>query len=276
MLLKLGYGISKENYGYASDISLTGIVSSCVFDLDATIAASYGGSGQVWSNLAPSPADGAAQTDYDFHLGADNTATTDDPAFNGIPGNPAAYFSFDGGDRFSLKSGSNTAFLNNLHKTTGGADWTCVAALYTNNVSVANPIMNTQNASTDPGLRCQINASEFPSHSQRGSTATVTADSNPAAIPTGMPVIAAFAHKHSNNKTKIWVNSATGTELDHPYNTTTASAAKPMTIGWMPTNRSAENGMRLYAISMFNAYLSNAEVAAVIAAYNARHGRTYA
>jgi hypothetical protein len=48
-----------------------------------------------------------------------------------------------------------------------------------------------------------------------------------------------------------------------------------MTIGWMPNSQPAENGMRLYAISMFNAYLSDGEVASVVAAYNARHTRTY-
>ncbi|HEY8191003.1 MAG TPA: hypothetical protein VIG74_01160 [Alphaproteobacteria bacterium] len=254
--------------------SLATVIASCVFDLDATMTTSYGGSGQTWANLIAAPADGAAQTDYDFYLGATNSATTDDPTFNGSAGNPAAYFSFDGGDRFSIKSGSNTSFLNSLHKTTGGADWTCVAALYTNNVSAANPIINTQSTASDVGMRCYINASEDPTHTQRGS-ASATVNSSPAHIATGTPVIAAFGHSHGTNKTKLWVNSTIGTEPSHSYSTTTASATQPMTIGWMPNSQPAENGMRLYAISMFNAYLSDGEVASVVAAYNARHTRTY-
>lgn len=255
--------------------SMAGVVASCVFDLDATIGASYGGSGQTWANLVAAPADGAAQTDYDFYLGADNTATTDDPAFNGSAGSPSAYFSFDGGDRFSIKAGSNTSFLSGLHKTTGGTDWTCVAALYTNNVTAANPVINTQTSVSGVGLRCYIDSSEMLTHTQRTGGATSTVSSTPTAIATATPVIAAFAHSHGTNKTKFWVNTATGVEVSHTYGTTTANASLPMTIGWMPNSQPAENGMRLYAVSMFNAYLSDGNITSVIAAYNARHGRTY-
>jgi hypothetical protein len=61
--------------GARSYNALGSLVSSCVFDLDATIAASYSGSGQTWSNLETTPADSEAQTAYDFYLGADSSSS---------------------------------------------------------------------------------------------------------------------------------------------------------------------------------------------------------
>lgn len=265
---------SQDSNDIAIGTTMASILTSAIFDLDATILASFDGTSQTWANLIGAPADGAAQTDYDFYRGADVTATTDDPAFNGSAGSPSAYFSFDGGDRFSIKSGSNTSFLNNLHKTTGGSDWTCVAAVYTPGIS-GNGIVNTQSATGDVGLRAFVTSAELLQVTQRGDTANATANSSPTAISVTTPVIVGFGHSHSTNKTKFWVNSGTGIEVSHTYNATTASAVQPATIGWIPNAIPAENGFRLYAISMFNAYLSDGNMASLIAAYNARHGRTY-
>src|SRR5574343_994393 len=103
----------------SGDGSLSDVIASAVFDLDATQAASYPGSGTTWSNLVTAPADGSAQTAYDFYRGDGSTSTTY-PTFNGTPGSAAAYWSFDGGDLFDLKSGANTTFLKNAHKSAGG------------------------------------------------------------------------------------------------------------------------------------------------------------
>ena len=96
-----------------------------VFYLDAGEAASYGGSGQVWKNLVTSPADGSAQSAYDFHVGFDASAEGSDPSFSGTAGghSPSEYFTFDGNDAFRLAAG-NTAFINSLHKD--GAQFTVI------------------------------------------------------------------------------------------------------------------------------------------------------
>lgn len=74
-------------------------------------------SGQTLANWELTPADGAAQTTYDFWLGVNSSAASDDPVFtSGSPG----FFSFNGGTYFNGKESS--AFLRSLHKA--GAKFT--------------------------------------------------------------------------------------------------------------------------------------------------------
>ena len=71
--------------------------------LDAGQSASYGGSGQTWSDLTASG--------FDFHLGKTGTASSDDPTFNGTAGDESAdeYFSHDGGDIYKTVSAHSGA-----------------------------------------------------------------------------------------------------------------------------------------------------------------------
>ena len=107
-------------FGAAGD---TGIPKA-VFELDAGLSASYSGSGQTWANIVTAPADGSGQTAYDFYRGATNGSEGSDPTFNGSAGANSAneYFSFDGGDYLTLV-GSNTTFLNSLHKENAVFTW---------------------------------------------------------------------------------------------------------------------------------------------------------
>jgi len=102
------------------------VTRGAVFYLDAGVSASYSGSGTTWANLITSPADSSAQTDNDFKTGDGSTSSTY-PTFNGPVGSHAAYWSFDGGDNFRLKSGTNTTFMNSLSKN--GATFTAWAVV---------------------------------------------------------------------------------------------------------------------------------------------------
>lgn len=75
--------------------------------LDAGAASSYS-SGQTWTDLA-----GLAN----FYRGGGSSAEGVDPTFSGTPGAVTAseYWSFDGGDYFSL-AGSNPAIFNSMNK----------------------------------------------------------------------------------------------------------------------------------------------------------------
>ena len=93
-MLGLGLGLHKQKYGGGGVVgSLSDVVDSAVFDIDATQSASYGGTGTTWSNLVASPADGAAQSAYDFQLG-DGADSSTYPTFTGTVGDAAAYFMF--------------------------------------------------------------------------------------------------------------------------------------------------------------------------------------
>lgn len=76
--------------------------------LDAGDDASYA-SGQSWLDTSGNG--------YDFFRGASNSATTDDPTFNGTAGQRSSgeYWSFDGGDFFTYDS-TNETWMQNLHK----------------------------------------------------------------------------------------------------------------------------------------------------------------
>ena len=75
--------------------SLTTNLKLC---LDAGDINSYSGSGQKWLDRSG--------LGHDFFLGVDGSANTDDPTFNGSPGNASSneYFSVDGGDFFRYDS----------------------------------------------------------------------------------------------------------------------------------------------------------------------------
>lgn len=89
--------------------------------LDMGALGTYSGSGQDINDLT---ANGV-----NFYRGADNTATTDDPTFNGTAGDLSSseYFSFDGGDYFT-KSSANNTFLNTLHQN--NAKWAWAGWIY--------------------------------------------------------------------------------------------------------------------------------------------------
>jgi hypothetical protein len=259
------------------DGSLKDVVASTVFDLDATIAASYPGSGQIWANLVTAPADGAAQTAYDFWLGSTSGAAANDPTFNGTAGSAAAYWSFDGADFFRL-AGGNTGFINSLHKTTGGVDWWAALTIQIPSLGANSPmIFSTRGTassstngyaylSTTSGLRLRIG--------QRGATGLTMSDSS-GTFTTDTPIILLASHSLSNNQSRYWISSTTSSEADHTFNASVANAASVLDVG-------ARNGTdpflattRLYSLAMGNEYLDNTKAAAIIAALEARHARDY-
>lgn len=103
--------------------------ANLVLSLDAGSTVSYSGSGQVWNNTVTSPADSAAQTDYNFDLGSGTGSSASDPTFTGTAGDGAAYWAFAGSEYFGLSLGAtSTTFLKGLHKT--GAKFTLEAWVY--------------------------------------------------------------------------------------------------------------------------------------------------
>lgn len=99
--------------------------ANLVMMFDAGVTASYPGSGQLFQNLVASPADGSAQTDYDFHLGDTSAAEGSDPTFVGTAGTDVSYFSCGespAANKYFTKAAANSAFLNGLHKA--GAQYT--------------------------------------------------------------------------------------------------------------------------------------------------------
>lgn len=275
MIKNLGRGLSPlgrvAGAPSVTDPSLKGVVSSCVFDLDATQSASYGGSGQVWANLVSAPADGSAQTAYDFTLGNTTSTASDDPAFNGSAGSASAYFSVDGGDLFRL--GGNTTFINSLHKTTGGSDfWIAAAFRFVSSGSVQE--LFSDRGSSNTGISWRISMSENLSVQQRGDSASVTCTDT---VPLGNGADhVGIVSVSASGSVRFWLNSATKTTNTITYNATTADAGNTLALASNGAGGSRlANGSRIYAYSMGNSFLDDAQTAQILALYEARHGRDY-
>lgn len=91
-----------------------------IWDLDATQAASYSGTGSTWNNLITSPDDGQAQSAYNFTVEGS-------PVFTGSAGTSGAYWAMDGTGYFQI-AGGNTPTLNQIHQT-GGSSFVVTIAL---------------------------------------------------------------------------------------------------------------------------------------------------
>jgi len=269
-ILKGGMGINPDSGGG----SLQDVIASACCDLDATITDSYT-TGQTWANLVAVPADGAGQTDYDFWLGEDGTTSTDDPTFTGTAGDSAAYFLADGGDFFTIKS--NTALINNMHKTTGGSDfWIAMAFYLPTDATLDGMFSSNSSSTTSVGIRSLIlSPAQTAFLAQQGDSAQVNAISTNTFTQSSYTIVI-FSHSHSTNKTRIWMNSTTNEEFSHTFNTTTSDASDPFRFMFSPNGVEAANGFRLVNSSIGNEYLDDTKVAAIVDALNIRHNRTYA
>lgn len=89
------------------------IFPSTVFDLDARMADSYGGTGNTWFNLCENPADGSLQSAYNFTRRGTQT-------FVGDVGSPSAHFLSNGTGGWNAPM---TPFVANLARTDLGVEY---------------------------------------------------------------------------------------------------------------------------------------------------------
>ena len=256
------------------------IVSSCCADLDATISDSYSGTGQTWANIETTPADSAAQTDYDFHLGASGTATTDDPTFTGTAGTSNAYWAMDGGDHFEIKSYTATQSVPyHMHRTDTSKPWWFAICVYIP-AGAKRGFFGNGYVSGDTGT--------YLWHDEAGgvwyvpcATAldsyNLTSDSITASTPTC--VIVSGNNSLTTNNLKSWHNTKTGTTYSKTWTANTANPSLNFCVGAASTTTAYDqmlNGSRLYAWSCGNEVLDDTKAGLIIDEYNTRHNRTYA
>jgi len=103
-----GHSAAGDTTSWKGIIDTSGVGTNLVLCLDAGNADSYT-SGQKWLDQT---ANG-----YDFDLGAGSGASTDDPTYNGTPGDESAteFWSFDGGDLFTYDT-TNETWMNDMHQ----------------------------------------------------------------------------------------------------------------------------------------------------------------
>lgn len=248
---------------------LDSVISSVCCDLDATISASYGGSGQTWANLIASPADGAAQTDYDFFLGADGDSSTDDPAFN------VDTFDLDGTDVFVGKI-TNTPTLAGLSRTDGTNVWWIATVTHIAALLSADFFFEVRNGTTFGNqilIRTKDNTGTLRV-AQRGS-ATVNVDFAGVLTADTDHLIIVSADVPNNN-IRLWVNTTTKTTASPAFNTSTADATFAASLaGRNPSGNHLPNGSKYKHFSCGNAFIDDADAALIFAHLEARHGKDY-
>ncbi len=263
-----------QNIAAGGGSYLDGVVTSAVCELDATVSDSYSGSGQTWANLVASPADGSAQADYDFTLGANDTASTDDPTFTGTAGDSGAYWSVDSGDNFTL-AGDNTAFINSLHKGSQ-AFWICVIWRNVDLTWRNGPLVGTaiDNFNPDDGLHLGTTSSERYVINQGGG-GVETSNTSPAYggsdFGDDQLVIVSY---DGNGMLRWWRQSATSQSSAFVMAASTQDAEAKLRLHVDEWGRTSDMS-RLYHVSMGNEYLDDTKAAAIIAHLEARHGRDY-
>jgi len=276
--LRNGVARAKDN-GVSAPRSVSPInilfPSNAVFDLDATIANSYT-SGQVWKNIVPTPADGAAQSAYDFNRGAGNSSSTDDPTFVGGVGSPSAYWLLDGGDFFRLAGAvANTPLLNNSPQK---QDHTLIMTVNFNTGASQDiglfSTCDTSNAS-NRGIS-YYGGYNFLFLRQRTASGLVSTQSG-AIGNSNIPAIVIITYNSATNQHIRWVNTATGTTFAAGWNATAETHVGVLpTIGARGSAVAMPNGSRIYGCAMLNKAINNADAANIISFYNARHRRVYA
>jgi hypothetical protein len=247
-----------------------------LWDLDATLSASYAGSGQTWANIITAPADGSAQTAYDFYPGSDGSASGDDPAFNGPANDPAAYWSLDGNDKFVL-AGGNTAAVKGFHKTAGGQPATIILAVRmpASYSGTAGYFGNTSTASAE-GIEMRITSGAANQLIQRAGSLNSLSTPFSSTPSAGAIHLMAFALDYTGGTLKTALDARSFTSRTLSSRATAADPSASFGIGWGGANDVGLNGTRLYGCYAFNKLLSDAELSGVIDVLNSRHDRTYA
>ncbi len=260
-------------------------LASALFDLDATSESSYDGSSQTWANLIAAPADGSAQTAYDFLRGSDNTSQSVDPSFVGSVGARNAEFATDGTQYFTIKNG-NTTFIKNMHKTTGGNAWSIVLVGY---FKLRSTSINGQwlfgNGGNDGTTKHGIGFGNgtFGTNNKGYLIASGAQGFNGALnFSTAADVFndtyqfICLTYDPSTKAAKLYVGNnsvITGTASFYASTTDATEAFQLLACG--AAAFPAYNGTKLIATSGYNAVLSDANVVTLRGIYSTRHNRTY-
>ena len=174
------------------------VVSSAVFDLDARISDSYGGTGTTWTNIEPTPADGEAQSDYDMTLVS--------MTFNGTVGDAAANFESTGTGYAQVAS--NTTFLENMHKTTGGNAWTVVLLAEFDLVGT-DAVFSTANGATNGNTGAGLYHNGTGTMRPYQSNGTTRVQANTEIVSSGAYVCLAMSYDPATGDYQVAVDSDT-------------------------------------------------------------------
>lgn len=259
------------------------ILPTAVFEHDAGLLASYAGGGaQKWADIVTSPADGSAQTDYDFYLGTTSGATGSDPTFHGTPGNNSAseYWSFDGGDLFTLV-GNDTTFLNSLHKDAALFTWYAFLRSGPDfGLTGSLNAFGTRNSSgTTRGIEIIGSSGSGTSDGKlqfvmgNGSVSQTVAQSGNNFIPISTNMLLAVSYNESTGAGIMYRNYSGGKSVysftqAYVSPSSSSAGAKAEIMGLGGGSEPTGPGQKLWRTGMFNAALTEANLDGLYSLYS--------
>jgi len=260
---------------------LDGVLSSACCDIDATQLASYPGTGQTWSNLLSSPADGTPSTAWDLWLGNSDGVEPSppyDPVFTGTAGSQSAYFNnAQEGAIFKFKNQSQPTTLLNAHRKVSGGPWWFCMVHYLASWGVDN-FLGGVNTTGIRGLTIYMNTS---GQLQVWDGSSQVSPAIPAFPRTQYNILIVSCNPTlSSNNIRVWSNSrtsVTGTWV--PVGDAVASSnfylGAAQGAGGNPSGYTNIN-YRTKSFAFGNELLDNTKAGLIIDNLNARHGATYA
>jgi hypothetical protein len=258
-----------------------GLTSGLKLCLDAGDANSYSGSGQVWSDLSGGG--------YHFNRGADSSAGSDDPTFNGVAGRQSAseYWSFDGGDEFRLAQ-SNPTWIENLHKN--NAKYTFAAWVYVKGGVETQTIFATADSTADVGCFIPIVRLDgqyffelvVNNANANGSNTTAfhpfsgigNGSENPLSLDAWNFI--SLSYDEPSGVLIFWVNNTTREVTGSPYvNPSSAAATFVARMGMDTASPSLDpvvSGTRFNSVAMWDTALTAAQLSSLYNATKAKFG----
>lgn len=248
-------------------LSLRDAIPSCLMDIDFTRLECYDGSSQRINNLVSDPIDGSFEDEYDCMNGSSSGATSTDMTFVGTPGDPAAYMSGDGNDVLRSWDAIDTDKFVDLPKTTGGS-LPVTFALAFRHKTLSGTITALGNAVGGSNNYVRVRSTSSQSIGIQHSQGAVTDQANfPGAMSDDSDYVFIGALAADGTVT-MWRNGNKNSQ-------SITLAAGTGDGGLFSVLQSAASGTRLYAFSVYDEVLTDAQAAYVLAEYRSRHNRNY-
>ena len=253
---------SGDFYG---DLQALGLSGTCVLCLDAGESTSYS-SGQKWLDLSGNG--------YDFFLGADGSASSDDPTFNGVAGDLSSseFWSFDGSQLFTYDT-DNEDWMNEMAQD--GADFTLLAWAYSGTVADDHTWFGTGSATTGIVYKTS-HSGDSRLNVYNGSSSVLETDSGSSLSDSAWHLLGISINEASGSSDSFHFFDGTAATFTATYNPepSTGDSSK-MEIGGRPGAGSPSvllNGDRMAGFMAFTSSLTESECDSIFDRQKARFG----
>jgi hypothetical protein len=202
----------------------------------------------TWANAIEDPADGEDQTDYDIEEGG-TAPTWDGQKF--VMNNSARW------------NGVNTPFVESLHQTTAGNEWTWFAYAKTNATNGAfDSMFGTADADTDTGVSIRQDSGGRLKIDQRTGTRVTAEPSTNATTSTLYRLV--IRRDQDAGETSFAINADTFEVETHTFNANTSAPTYNYCVGAEGNNGNPmDTSTELYCMGLINRAITEDELAAL-------------